>query len=60
MGRNRGGRGERREPVDPPLLPVMQQLEARRRRRRAEKVVGRSRAMVGVLGGEEDGQHCKQ
>jgi hypothetical protein len=46
--------------VDPPLLPVMQQLEARRRRRRAEKVVGRSRAMVGVLGGEEDGQHCKQ
>jgi hypothetical protein len=39
----------------------MQQLEARRRQGRAEEVMGRSRAMAGVLfGGEEDGWWCEQ
>ena len=43
--------------MDPPLLPVTQKLEARRIRGRAEEVVGRSRAIAGVLvGGEEDGR----
>ena len=61
MGRSRGGRGERRQLLDPPLLLVMQQLEARRRQGRAEEVMGRSRAMAGVLiGGDEDGQRCEQ
>jgi len=40
---------------------MMQQLEARRRQGRAEEVMGRSRAMAGVLiGGDEDGQRCEQ
>jgi len=35
----------------------MQQLEARRRQGRAEEVMGRRRAMAGMLiGGEEDGR----
>ena len=60
MGRSRGGRGERRQLLDLPLLLVMQQLEARRQGR-AEEVMGRSRAMAGVLiGGEEDGRRCEQ
>ena len=61
MGRSRGGRGERRQLLDLPLLLVMQQLEARRRQGRAEEVMGRSRAMASVLiGGEEDGRWCEQ
>ena len=60
MGRSRGGRGERRQLLDPPLLLVMQQLEARRQGR-AEEVMERSRAMAGVLiGGDEDGRRCEQ
>ena len=46
--------------MDPPLLLMMQQLEARRQGR-ADEVMGRSRAMAGMLiGGEEDGRRCEQ